>query len=236
MVQFSRCLLYEETGRPNFGDQALPALNRACLEIYVPKSDLELKLKWELPPSGWQRVGDARKKAIDQMVSAIGNIVESVWAEELPGILMQKARRRVGIGVREAVAILTLQGTQPQAEDYWGSNWYLASIPAYWEPAESCVDTHELSEHQLQAYRWSAAIVNLHVRNSLEDLHAAHTRDESMPALNRSIRNAVYGILLEDIWLGHYLAYWPHCLLVAKADGAPVMIPNAAGAFVAASD
>lgn len=198
------------------------------------KSDLELELEWELPPVGWLRLRDARKQAIARMVAAIGDIVESAWGKQLSGQTLKNARRQAGVGVRKAVAILTLRATAAQMADYWDSPWYLDAMPAYWEPAESSGDTHELSEHRLQAYRWSAAIVNLHVRNQLENLHAKHTSDESMPALNRSIRNAVYSILLEDIWLGYWLAYWPHRLLKAKANGAPVRIPYAVGAVAAA--
>lgn len=194
------------------------------------ESNTELKLMWEMPPSGWRRVGDARKQAIEQMVAATVTILESAWAQELPSTILQKARRQVGVGVRKAVTILTLHYTQAQMADYWDSAWYLDAMPSYWEPAESDVDTQGLSEHWLQAYRWSAAIVNLHVRNQLENLHATHTPDDSMAVLNRSVRNAVYGILLQDIWLGYHLAYWPGALLKAKSRGAPVRVPNAVGA------
>lgn len=195
------------------------------------ESNTELKLMWEMPPSGWRRVGDARKQAIEQMVAATVTILESAWAQELPGTILQKARRQVGVGVRKAVTILTLHHTQAQMADYWDNNaWYLDAVPSYWEPAESNLDAHGLSEHWLSAYRWAAAIVGLHVRDQLEDLHATHTSDESMAVLNRSVRNAVHEILLGDIWLGYHLAYWPGVMLKAKSLGRPVRIPNAAGA------
>ncbi|MGZ8338614.1 MAG: hypothetical protein ACXWU9_03460 [Telluria sp.] len=200
----------------------------------MQESEAEVELMWEMPPKGWRRVGDARKQAIEQMVAAIVAIVDSVWAFELPSNVLQRARRKAGVGVRKAVTILTLHHTQAQMADYWDSAWYLDAVPSYWEPAESNVDGHELSEHWLQAYRWAAAIVNLHVRNALEDVHAGHTRDDSMAILNRSIRDAVYGILLGDIWLGYHLGHWPGALLKAKARGAPVRIPNAAGAVTLA--
>lgn len=194
------------------------------------ESDNELELMWEPPPLRWRPVGYARKQAINQMVSAIAVIVESVWAGQLPGTMVQKARKQVGIGVRKAVAILTLRNNQAQMADYWNSDWYLDAVPEYWEPAASNLAQHELSEHWLQAYRWTAAIVNLYVRNALENLHAAYTSDESMAVLNRSIRNAVYDILLGDVWLGYHLAYWPAARLRDKARGALLRVPYAAGA------
>lgn len=190
------------------------------LETYMQESETELELMWELPPTGWRRVGDARKMAIEQMAPAIGIIVESVWETQLLGSMVREAHRKVGIGVREAVAILTLRKEQAQMKDSWRSDWYLNEVPPYWEPAESSLQGHGLSEHWLQAYRWSAAIVNLHVRDQLENLHASHTSDESMPVLNRSIRNAVYHILLRDVGMGYHLGYWPGVLLKAKALGA----------------
>lgn len=114
--------------------------------------------------------------------------------------------------------------------NYWNSSWYLDAVPSYWEPAESNLDGDGLSEHWLQAYRWSAEIVNLHVRNQLENLHAKYTSDESMTVLNRSIRNAVYDILLGDVGLKYHLAYWLGALLREKARGTLLRVPYAAGA------
>lgn len=200
----------------------------------MQESETELELMWELPPTGWRRLSDSRRKAIEQIITAAVSVVESVWEKELPSAKLEKARRKVGVGARKAVAILTLRNTSHQMADYWDSAWYLDAVPSYWEPAESNVDPQGLPEHRLAAYRWTAAIVCLHIRNALEDLHAAHISDDSMGAMNRSIRNAVYDILLGDIWLGYWLCHWPGALLKAKVRGAPVRIPNAAGAVTLA--
>ena len=103
------------------------------------------------------------------------------------------------------------------------------NIAAYWEPAESSESTQGLSDHCLRAYRWSAAILNMHVRSQFENLHAQHTSDKSMPALNRAIRNLVFTLLLRDPWLGYDLARGPNELLRLKAQGTPIAVPKAAG-------
>lgn len=73
------------------------------------ESDTSIELTWEILPSGWRCVADARKQTIDQLVSAIAVVVDSVWAGQLPESMVHKAREQVAIGVRKAVAILTLR-------------------------------------------------------------------------------------------------------------------------------
>lgn len=51
---------------------------------------------------------------------------------------------------------------------------------------------------------------------------------QSGDVLTRSIRNAVYDILLGDVWLRYHLAYWPAARL--RARGALLRVLYAAGA------
>src|SRR5260370_15543489 len=65
----------------------------------------------------------------------------------------------------------------------------------YWEPPVAETEPR-WPLHQLRAFRWTAAVIAYSVRNALETLHIRYTSNESMPPLNRGIRNTVYVTLL----------------------------------------
>ena len=211
-------ILRTQSSQPNFG-------NARMLDANTPSS-----LELEMPPTGWMRVSDARKIAANQLSLAILKNVTEAWAGELPEDLWPKAQREVTTGVHAAVRVLTLALNSMEAPERWGSNWDLPDVPAYWEPAVASVTMPALSEFQLRAYRWAAAMIGVFVRNRLEELHSRYTSDQSMRTLNRGVRNAAYDVILCDQWIAYHLARWPARLLLWKASGmSQINVPSAAG-------
>ncbi len=82
---------------------------------------------------------------------------------------------------------------------------------------------------QLRAYRWASAMLALEVRNQLEPLHQQHTSDDVMPALNRGVRQALYGVLLSDLDIACRVADLPRTFLSAMSCGISLEAPAVAG-------
>jgi hypothetical protein len=170
-------------------------------------------------PDGWVKVDVARKRAVELLIPAGMEKIHQAWDLEVPSEIWPRIQRGTGKSVRHAVTALT---------DRYGRNIVgTGLLERYWEPAESSRPIPgTITELHLQACRWAAAIVGAEVRNSdLENIHALYTSDDSMPTLNRGVRNAAFEVMLADPWVGHYLAQWPGFILFLKANGVPVSIP-----------
>ena len=154
-------------------------------------------------------------------------MVDEAWAEELPFSKRNKAHQAVGVAIRSSVNLLTTDGCAAANLSWVGSiPLAFAVVGAQWEPAESSTPLPCLPERHLQAYRWTAAILAGYARNGLEDLHAEHTSDASMPALNRGLRRAALDVLLADEWAAYHLAKWPYRLLCLADEGLPISVPR----------
>lgn len=143
-----------------------------------------------------------RRRAVDVLDAPLQAVVTTAWASELPAGTEKQVRRAVHAALVTSVEDLSISGTSAKMGlllHYW--LWHL---PPYWEPAEA-EGIGELPKAQRQAYRWAAALVGYAVRNRLEELHSRYTSDDSMPNLNRGVRNQALQLMLQDPLTGHLL-------------------------------
>ncbi len=181
-------------------------------------------------PERREAVAQLRVRALGLMVPAVFAAVEAAWRAELPADCWVEVRMAVRRGLQEGLANLTCSARSPRfpvAASYFS---LFSRLPPYWEPpvAEAALES-SLPGMQLRAYRWAAALLALEVRNQLEPLHHLHTSDDVMPALNRGVRQALYGVLLSDLDIACRVADLPRTLLSAMSCGISLEAPAVAG-------
>lgn len=186
------------------------------------------ELHWVPSEAVWYRAEERRKQAFDLLYGPVLQAVKAAWQAELPARAWPQAERCVARGLRSGLELLTMTTKHKLFRVAW-SPIGVSALPAYWEPPRAEREP-ELPKHQLQAYRWTAAVAALEVRNSLEDLHSAYTRDAGMVALNRGIRDTIYQVLLSDPGLIWDLSSMPRLVLLAAHNDLPgATIPKVAG-------
>ena len=158
---------------------------------------------------------DARRIAVAELCPSLQSVVVNAWAEEVPASEHPTIVRKVKFGVRHGCSAL-LRETTEQGEGTTGS--LLFTPASYWEPPVAETEP-QWPLHQLRAFRWTAAIIAYSVRDALETLHTRYTSDESMPPLNRGIRNTVYVTLLRWPDVGWRLSRLPRVFIEEHAKG-----------------
>lgn len=169
---------------------------------------------------------EVRRRALESFTSQFVLVIRECWAPYLPSEALAKAERCVHTGVRHAVRHLMLSTRALEFDLYWGR--YQESFPRYWEPPVA-QSLPAWPEHQLRATRWTASLIALHVRNALENIHAAYTSDATKPALNRALRNNAYQRLLDRPDLAWDLSAVPRTFVTLALHGQPSKIPAVAG-------
>jgi len=160
------------------------------------------------------------------LVEIVSAVVYDKCADHLPLEKLGAVAPAVKSGLVNACRFLLRNPHDIRDETLWR---VLFGLPSYWEPAVSRSEP-PWPHHQLQAYRWTATIVAYSVRNALEDLHTEHIPDQSMPALNRAVRNAVYDLLLRTPTLGWRLSKMPRAYLTVVAEtGEFLQLPRPVG-------
>lgn len=183
-------------------------------------------LRW-MEPTRRMNKSEAQRQAVALLATVLDEGAQATWSAHVPEKVHRAISRQVAYGVRHAVSSLLLSSSASAFDAYW-STWQ-RNLPHYWEPPTSDRVSPELPEQQLRALRWTAALVALHVRNALEDLHAQYTSDATMPALNRALRNAVYQALLDHPAIGWELSTVPRFCIDLSAQGIEGHIPAVAG-------
>jgi hypothetical protein len=158
---------------------------------------------------------DARRIAVAELCPPLQSVVVNAWAEEVPASEHPTIVRQVKFGVRHGCSALLREATE-QREVATGS--LLFAPASYWEPPVAETEP-QWPLPQLRAFRWTAAIIAYSVRNALETLHSRYTSDESMPPLNRGIRNTVYVSLLRRPDVGWRLSRLPRVFIEEHAKG-----------------
>jgi hypothetical protein len=158
---------------------------------------------------------DARRIAVAELCPSLQSVVVNAWAEEVPASEHPTIVRKVKFGVLHGCSAL-LRETTEQGEGTTGS--LLFTPASYWEPPVAETEP-QWPLHQLRAFRWTAAIIAYSVRDALETLHTRYTSDESMPPLNRGIRNTVYVTLLRWPDVGWRLSRLPRVFIEEHAKG-----------------
>jgi len=145
---------------------------------------------------------DVLQLARTDLVEILSAIVTDVCADHLPSHVHRQVAPAVKSGLLSACRFLLKNPGDIRDETLWR---VLFGLPPYWEPPASRSEP-AWPHHRLQAYRWTATIVAYSVRNGLEDLHTEHIPDQSMPALNRAVRDAIYDLLFRVPSLGWRLS------------------------------
>jgi hypothetical protein len=153
-------------------------------------------------------LADTRRIAVAELCPPLERVVLEAWADELPEKEHPNAARQVKAGVLDGCADLTRDVHAAPLQSTINSMF--PPVP-YWEPPIS-PNEPVWPLHQLRAYRWTAALLACSVRDALELLHALYTSDESMPALNRGIRNTTHACLRCVPALGWRLSRISRCM------------------------
>lgn len=190
-------------------------------------SPLDVPVKW-VDPGKWLTTAQARKQAFAAFEAPVRQAVECAWREEAPAQVWPEVNRQVAKGLRECLELLTVSHRHPSFEPFWHPLSCSYRLPACWEPPVA-QEPAQYPKEQLQAYRWVAALIALHVRNWLEDVHSKHTSDDSMPALNRGVRDAVYAVLLAEPQLAWKLSDTPRLMVGMAVSGFPIELPAVVG-------
>lgn len=159
-----------------------------------------------------------------EVLPALEEATLAVWKEEVPVSHHRQITRQLRAGLRQGLTEIR-RAPRDDKECFY----LLHCVPKYWEPPEAKTCVAHLPAHQVQAYRWTAALLALYVRNALEELHAKFTSDARMPALNRNIRNTLYDCLLRNPPVFWRLSEVPRILVSMVACGAQLPVPIAAG-------
>jgi hypothetical protein len=179
-------------------------------------------LDWNEPPV--VNLSVVRDAFQNEVLPALEAATMAVWKEEVPVSHHRQITRQLRAGLRQGLTEIR-RAPRNDLECFY----LLHCVPKYWEPAESDTCVAHLPPHQVRAYRWTAALLALNVRNALEELHAKFTSDTRMPALNRGIRNTLYDCLLRNPPVFWRLSEIPRTLVAMAAGGAELSVPVAAG-------
>lgn len=183
------------------------------------------KTGW-LEPQLILKTPEVRKQAVALLAPPLGQAAQDCWRPFLPPAVLLTVEQCAFIGVQAAVEGLTLSSKSAKFDSYW--SFMLRSLPRYWEPPVA-EQLPAWPETQLRATRWTAALIALHVRNALEDIHAEHTSDDTMPQLNTALRNCTYRLLLSRLDLAWGLSKFPRVAVSEALLGAAFSIPPVAG-------
>lgn len=186
-----------------------------------------LKLEWS-QPGPLASLAEIRKLFSSALPIAVTPEVFAVWGSIIPEKKHKEVHRQIRSGVKRGLTALLL----PPGTENLGARVRLEilSMPSYWEPPVSGNGEPSWPSHQLQAYRWTAAVIGYAIRNQLEQLHADYTSDDEMPELNRRIRNAVYTVLLQYSAEAWRLTNFPRAVLETAALGiSSAHVPAVAG-------
>lgn len=159
------------------------------------------------PPPGWDSspLKLRQRRASLALIPVVQDAAFLAWRESLPAAEVRRFCRKIQTAVNATIALLSRQIPRSVREPCPLYPW-LPSIPAYWEPAEA-PGSDRLMPVQRCAYRWAAAVLGRFVRDALEELRAQHAvPDGCMLALNRSVRDAAFGVMIQDPLTGYLLA------------------------------
>lgn len=202
-------------------------MNPACIDaatlslLHAPAP-----LSWLEPETTLTRP-ELRKQAQARLQAELSPVVLEHWAAQVPPSKHAQMLTRTRQGVAAAIKALLAASSSAQFGAYW--TLWQRMLPNYWEPPVAAKGLDTLPEHQLRALRWTAALIALHVRNELEDLHAQFTGDAGMPSLNRGLRNTGYEALLVEPEIAWELSAVPRLMLDLQARGLPAEVPAVAG-------
>jgi hypothetical protein len=158
------------------------------------------------------------------ILPALEDVARKHWKEPVASSHLPLITRQLRTGLRRGLADLTRLSVTDRT-----CGRLLEDLPPYWEPpvADSCVA--HLPAHQTRAYRWTAALLALHVRNALKDLEARIPYEADMRPLNQGIRNTLYSRLLGNPPVIWRLSEIPRTLVTRIATGLDLAVPAAAG-------
>jgi hypothetical protein len=169
---------------------------------------------------------DARRIAVAELGPSLKSVVIDTWAGDVPSSEHPTIARQVKSGVRHGCAELMREVTEQREIE---TLRVLFAPAPYWEPPVAETEPR-WPLHQLRAFRWTAAVIAYSVRNALETLHIRYTSNESMPPLNRGIRNTVYVMLLRRPEVGWRLSRLPRAFIEehSKSRGS-IQLPRVVG-------
>jgi hypothetical protein len=171
-------------------------------------------------------LAQTRRIAVAELCPPLERVVLETWADELREEEHPAVARQVKVGVLDGCADLTRDVHAAPVQSILNS---MFSPAPCWEPPMA-PNEPAWPLHQLRAYRWTAALLACSVRDALEFLHALYTSDDSMPALNRGIRNTTYSCLLRVPALGWRLSNLPRTYIELSArDGERAPLPPVVG-------
>jgi hypothetical protein len=153
------------------------------------------------------------------LVEVLSAIVIQQCVDLLPSRRVGDVAPAIKSGIVSACRYLLNDPKDMRDETLWR---VLFALPPYWEPPVARFEP-PWPKHQLQAYRWTTAIVAYSVRNALEDLHTEHIPDSLMPALNRAVRDAIYTRMLQVPSLDWRLGRLPRALIESIAQAGQVI-------------
>ncbi|SOE97998.1 hypothetical protein SAMN05446635_5949 [Burkholderia sp. OK233] len=169
---------------------------------------------------------DTRRIVVAELCPSLESVVMNVWSDEVPASEHPTIVRQVKSGVRHGCSEL-LREVNEAREVAMGR--VLFALPPYWEPPAAQTEP-QWPLHQLRAFRWSAAVIAYAVRNAVEPLHTRYTSDESMPPLNRGIRNTVYVTRLRRPEVGLRLSGLPRAFIEEHSrTGVRIQLPCVVG-------
>lgn len=182
----------------------------------------QLPLRWLEPTAVTLAV--VREAFQTDILPALEEIARSHWKEPVAPSDLPLLTRYLRTGLRRGLAELTRLSVSDRV-----CGRLLDDLPPYWEPPVADTSVSHLPAHQTQAYRWTAALLALHVRNALKDLEARFPYEADMRPLNQGIRNTLYSRLLRNPPVIWRLSEIPRTLVTLMATGVNLAIPVAVG-------